>query len=151
MDMIHMEPIGVVRNGVTEAVDEGWGEVTSEIVLRPDLAGIVDGMEGFSHVLVVTWLHETPAVPEVKRRPRGRNDMPVLGLLAQRARHRPNPIGITACEVVAVAPDRLTVRGLDAIDGTPVLDLKPYFPAFDRREAMVPEWVDRLMSGYFAK
>jgi tRNA-Thr(GGU) m(6)t(6)A37 methyltransferase TsaA len=149
---VAMTPIGTVQNGQTEAVDEGWGDVTSEIVLRPELKGIFDGLEAFSHALIIYYMHETPAVPDVKRRPRGRADMPEVGLLAQRARHRPNPIGVTAARVVAVAPDRLTVRGLDAIHGTPVLDVKPYFPAFDRRDdATVPEWADRLMQGYFAK
>ena len=150
MENITLKPVGIIRNGITEAVDEGWGKVTSVIELRPDLSGIIDGLDGFSHVIVVYWMHETPEVPQLKRRPRGREDMPELGLLAQRARHRPNPVGITAVEIVSVASDRLTVKGLDAIDGTPVLDLKPYVPVFDRRDgARVPEWFDRLMQGYF--
>lgn len=151
MDEIVMRPIGFVENGQTEAVDEGWGGVVSTVRLREDLGGIVDGLDQFSHALIICYLHETPDVPEVRRRPRGREDMPMLGLLAQRARHRPNPIAVTAVEVVAVHHDRLEVRGLDAIHGTPVLDIKPYFPIFDRREARVPEWVDRLMEGYYDK
>ncbi|MFZ5817962.1 MAG: GNAT family N-acetyltransferase [Bacillota bacterium] len=147
---IQLQPIGLVENGVIEPVDEGWGEVLSTIRLQPHLNGIVDGLEQFSHALVICYLHETPAVDEVKRRPRGRADMPEVGLLAQRARHRPNPIAVTAVEVLSTGPDRLVVRGLDAIHGTPVLDIKPYFPAFDRRDdARVPEWVNRLMEGYF--
>lgn len=67
----------------------------------------------------------------------------------QRDKDRPNQIGMTAVEVVSVTDDALVVRGLDAIDGTPVLDIKPYYPAYDRRDARVPEWVDRLMKGYF--
>jgi tRNA-Thr(GGU) m(6)t(6)A37 methyltransferase TsaA len=149
MSEILMRPIGFVENGQTEAVDEGWGGVISTIRLREDLGGIVDGLDQFSHALIICYLHETPDVPDVRRRPRGREDMPLLGLLAQRARHRPNPIAVTAVEVVAAHHDRLVVRGLDAIHGTPVLDIKPYFPIFDRRDARVPEWVDRLMEGYF--
>ena len=85
------------------------------------------------------------------RRPRGRADMPELGIFAQRAKHRPNPIGITAVAVVDRVGAVLRVRGLDAIDGTPILDLKPYFPEFDRIEApRVPEWAARLMQGYFS-
>jgi tRNA (adenine37-N6)-methyltransferase len=107
-------------------------------------------LDGFSHCLVVTWLHESPPAGAVRRRPRGREDMPEVGLLAQRARHRPNPIGITAVPIVSVGEDQLVVRGLDAIDGTPVLDVKPYVPVFDSRpEATVPEWMTRLMAGYF--
>jgi tRNA (Thr-GGU) A37 N-methylase len=76
--------------------------------------------------------------------------MPLLGVFAQRGRMRPNPVGITAVPVVRVEPGRLIVRGLDAIDGTPVLDIKPYFPILDRvEEPRVPEWVGRLMKCYF--
>jgi tRNA (Thr-GGU) A37 N-methylase len=76
--------------------------------------------------------------------------MPELGIFAQRAKHRPNPIGITAARVVGRDGAVLRVRGLDAIDGTPILDVKPYVPAFDRVDApTVPEWMDRLMRGYF--
>ena len=76
--------------------------------------------------------------------------MPKVGIFSQRAKNRPNPIGVTAAEIVAVGHDYLVVRGLDAIDGTPILDIKPYYPHFDRIEApRVPEWVDRLMKGYF--
>ncbi len=149
MDDIRMRPIGTVHNDVTEATDEAWGKVISDIRFRPELAGVADGLETFTHCIVLYWMHQTPPTAELRRRPRGRKDMPELGLLAQRARHRPNPIGITAVEVVGVTPDTVRVRGLDAIDGTPVLDLKPYYPEFDRRDAAVPEWARRLMEGYF--
>ena len=76
--------------------------------------------------------------------------MPEVGIFAQRAKHRPNPIGITAVELVTREGNVLKVRGLDAIDGTPVLDIKPYYPAFDLIEKPeVPEWVKRLMLDYF--
>lgn len=99
----------------------------------------------------MTYLHEAKFIPEkhLIRRPRGLADMPLVGIFAQRAKDRPNPIGITAVRVVSVADGVLTVEGLDAIDGTPVLDIKPYYPAYDRRNASVPEWVDRLMRDYF--
>ena len=151
MDVIELRPIGIVHNGVTEAVDEGWGSVVSRIALRPDLGGALDGLADFSHVLVLYWMHEAPPPDALRRRPRGLRSMPEVGILAQRARHRPNPIGVTAAEVLAVTEQELTVRGLDAIDGTPVLDLKPYVPAFDRPEGVRgPAWIDRLMMGYFA-
>lgn len=148
---MNIEPIGVVRSGVSEGVDENWGEVVAEIVVRPDLAAGLQGLDQFSHLLVVFYMHQSSFDPgDLVRRPRGRADMPELGIFAQRAKHRPNPIGITAVELVSLAGNVLKVKGLDAIDGTPVLDLKPYFPAFDRvAEAAVPEWVPRLMEGYF--
>ncbi len=76
--------------------------------------------------------------------------MPEVGIFAQRAKHRPNPIGITAVELIKVIGNVLTVKGLDAIDGTPILDLKPYYPEYDQiREPITPEWVNRLMKNYF--
>lgn len=148
-----LQPIGVVRSPITEGVDLGWGAVESEIHLRPSLAEGLRGLADFSHALVIFLMHTAPAfnpATDLVRRPRGQADMPELGIFAQRAKHRPNPIGLTAVRVLAVDGPVVRVRGLDAIDGSPVLDLKPYFPVFDQAAAAAtPEWVDRLMQGYF--
>ena len=146
-----MEPVGLVRSPVPEGVDEDWGSVVAEIHLREEYAPGLRGLEEFSHVIVVFLMHRaTFSADDLVRRPRGRADMPELGIFAQRAKHRPNPIGLTAVRLLSVRGNVLTVRGLDAIDGSPVLDIKPYFPVFDRvDEAVTPEWVDRLMEGYF--
>ncbi len=146
---VRLRPIGRVSNQVVDPVDEGWGEVESDLVLDEEYGPALQGLEAFSHLLVIFWMHEAPPPTGLWRRPQGRADMPELGILAQRARHRPNPIGVTAVELVGVRGNRVRVRGLDAIDGTPLLDIKPYFPAYDARAARVPEWVDRLLSGYF--
>jgi len=146
-----LEPIGVVRSPVTEGVDEGWGSVTSQVVVDERYAPGLTGLDAFSHVLVVFYMHRYTFDPDshLVRRPQGRTDMPMVGIFAQRAKHRPNPVGVTAVELVSVEGGVVTVRGLDAIDGTPVLDVKPYFPVFDRREAETPGWVDELMKDYF--
>ena len=150
MNEIPFTPIGTVRTGRTDSVDKGWGQVESCVELRPDYAAGLAGLDQFTHAWVIFFMHERDdEVPSLTRRPRGRADMPLLGVFAQRGRMRPNTLGITPVEVVRVEPAALVVRGLDAIDGTPVLDLKPYVPAFDRREARVPEWMERLMFGYF--
>ena len=149
---IRLEPIGRVRSPVTDtARDENWGAVVSEIELAGPFAPGLRGLETFSHALVVFFMdHEFMPPRDLTRRPRGRADMPELGIFAQRGKQRPNPIGVTAVEIMGVSGPILTVRGLDAIDGTPVLDVKPYVPAFDLRgDARVPEWIDRLMRGYF--
>ena len=75
--------------------------------------------------------------------------MPLVGIFSQRGKDRPNRIGMTSVEIVSVEEGTLAVKGLDAIDGTPVLDIKPYYPAYDKKDASVPEWVDRLMAHYF--
>lgn len=149
---MNIEPIGIVKSPVTEAVDENWGNVVAEIHLLDSMASGLQGIEEFSHLLVVFFMHQSRFDLEtyLARRPRGRADMPVVGAFAQRARHRPNPIGVTAVELPEVRHNVVKVTGLDAIDGTPVLDLKPYLPAFNcRPEAKIPEWVERLMEGYF--
>jgi tRNA-Thr(GGU) m(6)t(6)A37 methyltransferase TsaA len=146
-----LERIGVVRSPVTEGVDDGWGSVTSEVVIDEGYASGLTGLNAFSHILVVFYMHRYTfdADSDLVRRPQGRPDMPEVGIFAQRAKHRPNPIGVTAVGLVSVEANVLTVMGLDAIDGTPVLDVKPYFPVFDRREAETPGWVDELMKNYF--
>jgi len=149
---MEVTPIGIVRSSVKEAMDGGWGNITSEIKVLEEFAPGLKGMDSFSHVIVVFFMHQSTWEPgaDLVRRPRGRSDMPEIGIFAQRAKHRPNPIGITPVEVVSLQGDTLRVRGLDAIDGTPVLDLKPYFPQFDSPPGVhIPEWVPRLMVGYF--
>ena len=75
--------------------------------------------------------------------------MPLIGIFFYFFIDRPNQIGMTSVEVIDVSEDRIVVKGLDAIDGTPVLDIKPYYPVYDKKDASVPEWVDRLMEHYF--
>ena len=152
MPEIPLHVIGTVRNGREDAADRDWGALVSTVELLPQYAEGLAGLETFTHCLVLFHMQRDPdrEAPTLRRRPRGRADMPLLGVFAQRARMRPNPVGVTAVEIVRLEPGRLVVRGLDALDGTPVLDLKPYVPAFDRRDgARVPEWMDRLMRGYF--
>jgi len=147
-----LKPIGYVKSPITQPADQAWGQIIAEIHVDAALAAGLGGLDQFSHVVVIFLMHQATfdAARDLVRRPQGRADMPELGIFAQRARHRPNPIGVTAVELVKVEGAMLTVRGLDAIDGTPVLDIKPYFPVFDRVDAAhVPEWVSRLMAGYF--
>ncbi|MBT3284113.1 SAM-dependent methyltransferase [Candidatus Bathyarchaeota archaeon] len=143
--------IGEVKSNVTEAVDMDWGEVVSEIVLKPRYAPGLLGLDDFSHALILTFLHEAKYDPEVhlRRHPQENMNNPLRGIFAQRARHRPNRIGVTACEIVEVTENSVKVIALDAINGTPVLDVKPYVPLYDRKDATVPEWIDKMMRDYF--
>ncbi|MBI4523588.1 MAG: tRNA (N6-threonylcarbamoyladenosine(37)-N6)-methyltransferase TrmO [Deltaproteobacteria bacterium] len=149
---MNCEPIGIVRSPVIEPVDENWGNVVSEIHLKTSLATGLRGIDQFSHVVVIFFMHQSTfdLATDLVRRPRGRPDMPLVGAFAQRAKHRPNPIGVTAVRLISVQDNVLIVKGLDAIDGTPVLDVKPFVPAHDTpHEAVNPDWMDRLMEGYF--
>ena len=151
MDGVTLKVIGVVRNGRESTEDSGWGALESTIELKSEFAAGLAGLDSFSHALVLFFMHveSLDETPVLVRRPRGREDMPMLGVFAQRGRMRPNPIGVTAVEIVRLEPGRVIVRGLDAIEGTPVLDLKPYVTPFDRRDAKVPTWMGVLMEGYF--
>jgi tRNA-Thr(GGU) m(6)t(6)A37 methyltransferase TsaA len=131
-----------------------WAGVVSEIHLDPQYQGGLQGLEGFSHVVVVFYLDQVKGFDPAKqllRKPRGMEDMPALGVFAQRTKYRPSPIGVTAAELVGIKGNVVSVRGLDALDGTPVLDLKPYMPAFDgvSGDVRLPAWVERFMAGYF--
>ena len=147
-----IKPIGHVRSPILEPIDEGWASVESSIVIEADLRDGLRGLAEFSHLIVVTFLHRALFDPKchLVRRPRGLAEMPEVGIFAQRAKDRPNPIGLTCVPIVAVEKEAIRVRGLDAIDGTPVLDIKPYFEPFDfPGPARVPDWVHRVMQGYF--
>jgi tRNA-Thr(GGU) m(6)t(6)A37 methyltransferase TsaA len=149
---IMIKPIGVVRSPVTEGIDENWGDIVSEIHLDTEFKDGLKGLQGFSHVIVLFYLHKSSfnAAQDLVRRPQGRSDMPMVGIFAQRTKHRPNPLGITAARILEIKENVLFVQGLDAIDQTPIIDLKPYYPAYDlRSEARVPDWVDALMKNYF--
>lgn len=151
---IRLTPIGVVRNGRTDASDADWGALESRVALDDAYRGGLAGLEVWSHVIVLTWLHldtsaEAPPA-DWRRHPRGHTDLPRMGVFAQRGRMRPNPIGVTTCTIVGLSPEGLVVRGLDAIDGTPVLDLKPHARVFDApRQVLEPAWFTQMMRDYF--
>ena len=148
---IVMTPIGVVRNEAEERKDVSWGDDISSSVLDEQYAPGLEGLDGFSHAIILFYLDQAKFDREkhLQRRPRNKDDMPLAGIFAQRGKDRPNRIGITSVKIVSVSEGSLVVKGLDAVDGTPVLDIKPYYPAYDKRDASVPAWVDRLMEQYF--
>ena len=148
---IEIEVIGSVVSPVKEPVDENWGEVVSEIVLEKKYAEGLIGLEGFSHAVIIYFMHLATDKNRVKirRRPQGRDDMPFVGIFSQRAKRRPNPVGVTAVKIIKVENNVLKIQGLDAIDGTPVLDIKPYYPRDRVENPIIPEWVYRLMSNYY--
>lgn len=154
MKTMTLHPIGVVRSPVKSAVDDVWGGVVSAIELDPAAVGedATRGLEAFSHIDVVFHFHQVAAddVETGARRPRNRADWPEVGILAQRAKRRPNRIGVSTCRLLKVDGLRLTVLDLDAIDGTPVIDVKPYMAEFGPKgEVRQPAWSRELMAAYF--
>lgn len=151
MQDIVMKPIGYVKCDVTNRKDTSWGDNTAAIVLEDEYCTGLEGLQDFSHVIILYHLDQANYDREkhLQRRPQNREDMPLVGIFSQRGKDRPNQIGMTSVQIVAVEDNTLIVQGLDAIDGTPVLDIKPYYPVYDQKDASVPEWVDRLMEHYF--
>lgn len=144
-DNICLEPVGFVK---TDAVGNEVRDknVISQIVFHEKLTEALEGVEEFSHLFVLFWLHgiSDKGKQRMKVRPRGRRDMPLLGIFATRTPHRPNPIGLTRVKLLKVEGSVVTVQGLDAFNGTPVLDIKP-FDSWDTTEDFkVPEWWMKL-------
>lgn len=141
-----IDTIGRVSNEVAEPQYIEWGGVRSRIVIDKRFKAALRGLDGYSHVNIVSWLHLASS-PKNEHVPQGRiADVPEVGMFACRCPYRPNPIAISTVRLIAVEDDAIVVEGLDAVDGTPVLDLKPYTPQLDfaRGDVRVPEWVDRL-------
>ncbi|MEZ5207535.1 MAG: SAM-dependent methyltransferase [Acidimicrobiales bacterium] len=134
MDPITCTPIGHVRGGRTEPIDDDWDAVEATIELDGERFGpdVLAGLDAFSHIDVVFVFDrvDEAAVHLGARHPRNNPDWPAVGIFAQRAKVRPNRIGVTTCPLLGVDGLTLRVRGLDAIDGTPVLDIKPYLREF---------------------
>ncbi len=143
---IALMPIAWVRNSVGDPGKHDWSQVESEIVFEPGFEDALDGVEGFSHITVLFWMHRSPAwdgsTPKVH--PQRRPDLPLVGVLATHSPFRPNPLGITAVRLLERRADRLRVVGLDAIDGTPVVDIKPCLPDDEITSYTVPEWLFKL-------
>jgi tRNA (adenine37-N6)-methyltransferase len=153
MQAITIQPIATIKNDIrTSTTDADWGKVISEIHFDEQLAPGLQGLSDWSHVIVIFSMHETrfKADTDLVQRPRGLADMPEIGIFAQRTQQRPNTIGVSAVKIVDVQANVVRVKGLDAINGTPVLDIKPYAPIYDSAsEPLVPGWFIRLMQGYF--
>lgn len=151
MQEIIMTPIGYVENNVQAKKDVSWGGDISRIVLEKEYCNGLSGLEDFSHAIIIYYLDKVEYKREkhLQRRPQNREDMPLVGIFSQRGKDRPNKIGMTAVQIVEVTEKSLAVKGLDAINGTAVLDIKPYYPVYDKKEATVPDWVNRLMEHYF--
>lgn len=151
---LSLQPVAHVRGGRTEAIDDDWGASRSRIELDSErftpaaLAGLAD----FSHAEII-FLFDRVKDDEIEfgsRHPRGRRDWPLVGIFAQRGRNRPNRLGSCVCRILTVEGLYVDVEGLDAIDGTPVLDIKPVLTGFlPRGEVCEPHWAREIMKDYW--
>ena len=149
-----IKAVGHVRGGRAEAIDDDWGPSRARIELDPERfePDALFGLAEFSHaeiIFVFDRITEAEIVTGA-RRPRGNPDWPLVGIFAQRGRNRPNRLGVSVCRVVAVDGLTLEVEGLDAIDGTPVVDIKPVLSGFlPRGEVREPAWAAQIMETYW--
>jgi tRNA-Thr(GGU) m(6)t(6)A37 methyltransferase TsaA len=154
MASMTIAPIGVVRSTRSDVKDDHWDAVVSSIELDASQFGpdALAGLDTFSHVEVV-YLFDRVAASKIEhgaRHPRNNPDWPKVGIFAQRGKNRPNRLGTTICRIDRVEGLHLHVTGLDAIDGTPVLDLKPWVREFGPRgEVRQPAWMTELMRAYW--
>jgi tRNA-Thr(GGU) m(6)t(6)A37 methyltransferase TsaA len=149
---IKLQSIATIHNIRTAAIDDDWGEIISEITLESDIpAETFAGIEAFSHLEIIFYFDKVDNSTVVfSSRPRGNPNYPLVGIFSQRKKDRPNKIGLCTVQLLEHNERTIKVKGLDAIDGTPVLDIKPVFREFQPfTEIMQPEWVSDLMKNYW--
>ncbi len=146
---LRLRPVGVVRVSASdEEVREKAGQIEGYVEVFEEFAEALDGIEEYSHVFVIAYLHKTEWKGLLKVRPRRllrkgfrEEELPVLGVFATDSPLRPNPIALTLVRLLGRERNRLRVKGLDLFDGTPVLDIKPYRPDYRASDFRVPGWV----------
>jgi tRNA-Thr(GGU) m(6)t(6)A37 methyltransferase TsaA len=139
---INLKAIGIVRNKIRQPTRQDSKDVISEIAVERSLTEALDNLDEFSHIIVIYWIHQSRRPAPTKVRPRGNPENALMGVFATRSPSRPNPIGKATVRLLQRQGNILRVKGLDAIDGTPVIDIKPYIPGYDSvDDAKVPSWV----------
>jgi tRNA-Thr(GGU) m(6)t(6)A37 methyltransferase TsaA len=153
MEQILLERIGIVKNSRQEISDDYWGGIISEIVIDDKFPeDCLKGIEDFSHLEIIFYFDkgDKSKIVTGAKHPRGNEDWPETGIFAMRAKSRPNMLGATIVKLVKKEGRSLYVSGLDAIDNTPVLDIKPVLKEFMPREEIIqPEWASELMQKYW--
>ncbi|MBK8202514.1 MAG: tRNA (N6-threonylcarbamoyladenosine(37)-N6)-methyltransferase TrmO [Bdellovibrionales bacterium] len=148
-----IESIGIVRSSRIKVEDDNWDAETSHIELNSEYSEeALFGLSDFSHVEILFYMDQVDPtkVERTARHPRNNLNWPKIGIFAQRGKNRPNQIGTTVCEILKVDGKKLFLKGLDAVDGTPVLDIKPWVKEFGpRSEPKQPSWISELMKGYW--
>lgn len=151
---IQMTPIGYVRCTRSDPIDDDWDMIPSLVELDANQfdTSALAGIESFSHIEILFYFDQVPdsKIESGARHPRGRKDWPLVGIFAQRGKNRPNRIGSTVCRLMRVDGLKVHVQGLDAIDGSPVLDIKPVMKGFlPRSDVIEPTWAAEIMEQYW--
>jgi tRNA-Thr(GGU) m(6)t(6)A37 methyltransferase TsaA len=151
--IFEISPIATVINTRKELADDFWGELVSEIRLNEDIPeSALDGIESFSHLEIIYVFHKAlhASVVTGSEHPRENKSWPKVGIFAQRKKNRPNLLGATICRIVKREGRSVFVQMLDAIDGTPVADIKPVMKEFlPQTPVTQPVWSTELMNNYW--
>ena len=144
MEEINLKPIGFVKNNIQEPRFGNFADEISEIIVDKKFAEALKGIEDYSHVIIVYWMNRVKN-SVITHRPQGNPNVPIVGIFACRCPQRPNPIAITTVKLIAHEGNKIRVKGLDILDGTPIIDIKPYWPQYDKVEnEKIPGWVNKL-------
>ncbi|MEO8116450.1 MAG: SAM-dependent methyltransferase [Bacteroidota bacterium] len=149
---IELEPIATVRNTRNELIDDHWETIISEIELAAHIpASAFENIAAFSHLEIIFYFDKVKKEAIIfSGRPRGNPDYPVVGIFGQRKKDRPNAIGLCTVELLEHKDRKLIVKYLDAINGTPVLDIKPVLKEFEPKgKIRQPDWAGDLMKNYW--
>jgi tRNA-Thr(GGU) m(6)t(6)A37 methyltransferase TsaA len=151
--MYQIEPVAFVSNNRNEITDDFWGDIISEISLTKKFSEeALKGLETFSHAEIIFYFHKAERTITGAEHPRNNLSFPLTGIFAQRKKNRPNKIGSTIVKIISVKGRTLIVEGLDAINGTPVIDIKPVLKEFlPVDEIKQPEWSKEIMKNYWKK
>lgn len=142
---ITIKPLGIAKNNVSKPTLPGWKDVVTKIEIDKEYTDGLDGIEDYSHVIIVYWM-DKEAECHLKHHPQEREDVPFVGIFACRCPQRPSRLAISTVELLSREGNMLKVKGLDIVNDTPILDIKPYTPQYDKVEkAKVPEWVGKLI------
>ncbi len=144
MKDINIKPIGFVKNSIKKPRFGSFADEISEIVVGEEFTDALNGIEGYSHVIIVYWLHKIKDYV-VTIRPQGNPEVPIVGIFACRCPARPNKIAMTTVKFIERNGNKIKVKGLDILNKTPVIDIKPYWPVYDKiKDGIIPDWVNKL-------
>jgi tRNA-Thr(GGU) m(6)t(6)A37 methyltransferase TsaA len=141
---INIRPIGFVKNSEKEPRFGSFANEISEIIIDEKFTDALNGIEDYSHVIIVFWMDKVKD-HVITHQPQGNPEVPIIGIFACRCPPRPNPIAITTVKLIEHKRNKIKVKGLDILDGTPVIDIKPYWPIYDEvKDGTIPDWVNKL-------
>jgi len=148
---IELTPIAFVKNNRIEKTDDHWNEIVSEIELAENIpTESLDNIETFSHLEIIFYFDKATKIVVGSEHPRGNKNWPKVGIFAQRKKNRPNHIGLTTVNLIKKVGRKLIVTNLDAINGTPIIDIKPVFEEFlPKGELKQADWSKELMKNYW--